>query len=265
MSKIKNYINLALSDKRKILSIFLTAGYPNPNSFVDLAKSIYDAGADFIELGIPSSDPLADGHVIQQSSQRVIEQGINITKVFDYAEELSKYTNKPIIAMGYANPLLSYGIKNFFNDAKNCGISGVIIPDVPIDEYDNFYENNNSGIDIILLTTPTSTDKRIIEIDNKSEGFVYYVSMTGTTGNHQNFDEKSLNTLLKTKSLITKNHILVGFGISNPGDVQKFIPHVAGVISGSAIIKSLGNGTAEEIDRTLKLVSDMKAECKEQL
>ncbi len=262
MSKIEKYINESLLSGRKILSIFLTAGYPNPNSFIELAKNVYDSGADFIELGIPFSDPLADGHIIQQSSQIALENGINIKKVFDYAESISAYSNKPLIAMGYANPILSYGIKSFFNDAKNSGISGLIIPDIPLDEYENFYKDSSPEIDIILLTTPTSTDERIIEIDNKSKGFVYYVSMTGTTGNHQDVDSKSINNLVKTKSLISKNHILVGFGITSPLDIQKFIPHVAGVISGSAIIKSLGNGTVEEINRTLKIVSDLKAECK---
>jgi tryptophan synthase alpha chain len=262
MSKIRNYIDKSVSDKSKILSIFLTAGYPNPNSFVDLAKSIFDSGADFIELGIPFSDPLADGYIIQQSSQQALENGINIKKVFEYAQSLSEYSDKPLIAMGYANPILSYGIKSFISDAKNSGISGLIIPDVPLDEYDNFYKDSSNEIDIILLTTPTSTEKRITNIDNKSKGFVYYVSMTGTTGNHHEIDAKSIDNLVKIQSLISKNHVLVGFGITTPIDVQKFIPHVAGVISGSAIIKSLGNGTVAEINRTLKLVSNLKAECK---
>ena len=157
--------------------------------------------------------------------------------------------------MGYANPVLSYGLSNFSNDAKSAGVNGVIIPDVPINEYYNFFDSTFNGLEKILLTTPTTSEDRIKKIDELSEGFVYYVSMTGTTGKQVNHSDEILDPLKKTCSLVKKNKMLIGFGISSPGDVKTFEPYCSGVIVGSAVIKSLMN---ENINSTLKLISSLK-------
>lgn len=280
MSFIKNYIEGINNNSRKVLSIFLTAGFPNKNSFVDLAKQVLDSGADMIELGIPFSDPLADGPIIQASSKIALDNGIKLKDVFSFSEAITSGTDKPVILMGYANPIRKYGIENFLNDANNCGVKGLIVPDVPLEEY-SFFLNSESGvkpgeespaiksqeilhfaqnnIDIILLTTPTSTEERIKQIDEKSEGFVYCVSITGTTGVKENFSDEVISNISRTRSLIKKNKMMIGFGVSKPEDVKTFSPYCDGVIVGSAVIKSLLNN--DNYDTTLKLISQLSKAC----
>ena len=255
MRKISDFISDKNENKEKVLSIFLTSGFPDKDQFAELAIDVLNAGADLLEIGFPFSDPLADGPTIQYSSQKALDSGINIKSTLDYVKEIRKKSDKPIILMGYANPVLSYGLKSFANDAKSIGVNGVIIPDVPINEYHNFFNGYFSGIEKILLTTPTTSEERIKKIDELSEGFVYYVSMTGTTGKQVKHDDEILNPLKKAHSLIRKNKMLIGFGISNPGDVKIFASYCSGVIVGSAIIKSLMN---DDKKSTLKLVSDLK-------
>ncbi|MEW6702603.1 MAG: tryptophan synthase subunit alpha [Bacteroidota bacterium] len=259
MSYIQNYIDELNKQKRKVLSIFLTAGFPDKNNFVGLAKNILDAGADIIELGIPFSDPLADGPVIQASSNAALENNVNLKNVFTYAENICSYSNKPVVMMGYANPIRKYGIKNFLSDAVNAGAKGLIVPDVPLEEYDFFFAEQNENLDVILLTTPTSPDDRIRMIDSKSEGFVYCVSVTGTTGVKNNFSGNTIDNLRRTYSLIKKNKMLIGFGISKPEDIKNFSPFCDGVIVGSRIIKSLLNG--DKLADTLKIVSEISSAC----
>jgi len=259
MSEIINYIDSSLALKEKILSVFLTAGYPSKKDYVDICLSILDAGADFLEVGIPFSDPLADGSVIQASSEKAISNGISIDNVFQFSNSISRRNSKPIIAMGYANPILNYGVESFFIKAADNGISGVIIPDVPLEEYEFFYNQIKTKLDIILLTTPTTSSNRIVDIDNKSSGFVYYVTLKGVTGQSIFIDT---NKLKSTRELIRKNHLLAGFGISSPSDVHSILEHVDGVIVGSRIIKEIEDGNTKAIDKTLKLVSDMKFACK---
>ncbi|MDO8550544.1 MAG: tryptophan synthase subunit alpha [Ignavibacteria bacterium] len=239
MSIISNYIKKKNDAGEKILSIFLTSGFPDKNNFVKLALDVFDAGADMLEIGFPFSDPLADGPIIQASSQEALKNGINLQITFKYVKEIRKRTDRPIILMGYANPVLSYGIEKFADNIKNSGANGVIIPDVPIDEFDNFFNSSFDGIDKILLVTPTTNEERVKEIDNKSSGFVYCVSVSGTTGLHNK--DKNLEFIKRNQKLVTKNKMLVGFGISNEEDVKRYIPYCDGVIVGSAIIKSLMN------------------------
>lgn len=259
MSYIQNYIDELNKENRKALSVFLTAGFPNKNCFIDLAKAVLDSGADMLELGIPFSDPLADGPIIQTSSTIALNNGVTTIDVLKYAEEISKYTNKPIILMGYANPINRYNKLNFFNDAINAGVKGLIVPDVPLEEYDSFYECDIINLDIILLTTPTSSNERIKSIDNKSNGFVYCVSITGTTGIKDSFGKETFENLKRTYSLIKKNKMLIGFGISKPDDIKNFSAYCDGVIVGSRIIKSLLNG--DNLNDTLKIVTELSKAC----
>jgi len=256
MSYIKNYITEINSKGRKALSIFLTAGFPDITGFTELAKSVLDAGADMIELGIPFSDPLADGPVIQRSSQKAIANGVNLEMVFGFAAEISSYTAKPVILMGYANSVLNYGVEKFFSDAVKCGVKGIIIPDVPIEEYDSFFKNKPDAIDVILLTAPTSGKQRIRDIDSKSSGFVYCVSMAGTTGN----DNASplLNNIKTIRKEVKKNKMMIGFGISKPEDIHTYSQYCDGVIVGSAVIKSLEQ---RGIVNTLELIKDLSNAC----
>jgi len=255
LSVISDYIKKKNETREKVLTIFLTAGFPDKNNFVKLALDVFDAGADILEIGFPFSDPLADGPIIQASSQEALKSGINLQITFKYVKEIRKRTDRPIILMGYANPVLSYGIERFADDIKNSGANGVIIPDVPIDEFDNFFNRSYDGIDKILLVTPTTNEERVKEIDNKSSGFVYCVSVSGTTGLHNK--DKNLEFIKRNQKLVTKNKMLVGFGISNEEDVKRYIPYCNGVIVGSAVIKFLMNDD-KNYNQTLNLIRALK-------
>lgn len=237
--RIREYIDQKNSNGEKVLNVFLTAGFPKKEKFVDLALSILDSGADMLEIGFPFSDPLADGPVIQFSSQSALENGVTLKETFSFAEQIKKHTDKPVILMGYANPAASYGKAKFAESCKQSGVSGLIIPDVPLDEYDDFYLDSFADIDVILLATPTSSVSRLKKIDKLSRGFLYYVSMAGTTGNKIVSREKSIEQLKQVSQTITENKILTGFGISSPEDAKEYSQHCSGVIVGSAVIKSL--------------------------
>ena len=239
MTRIAQHIEKINKAGRKALSIYLTAGFPSKENFVDLALNVLENGADMLELGIPFSDPLADGPVIQASSQSAIENGISLKDVFYFCEKIKSKTDKPIILMGYANPIVKYGAKNFCKDALAAGAEGLIIPDVPLEEYNSFYSDEFKNFEKILLTTPTSSDERIKTIDNKSEGFVYCVTVTGTTGARDNFRENTIKNIERTYSLVSKNKMMIGFGISKPEHIKTFAPHYDGVIVASALIKKM--------------------------
>lgn len=254
---ISDYISAKNKIGEKILSVFLTAGFPGKDSFTDLALEILDAGADMLEIGFPFSDPLADGPTIQYSSLEALKKGITLKEVFNYVELIRKKNDKPVILMGYANPVLNYGINKFAADAINTGVNGVIIPDVPIDEYENFYSNSFDNLDVILLSTPTTSEERIKLIDKKSRGFLYYVSITGTTGNKLSHQNLLNNQLKNIRNLVTKNPLLIGFGISSPEDAKILSPYCDGIIVGSAIIKSLMNRNGS-YQPTIELVKTLK-------
>ena len=258
MTPISKYIEEKNNSGKKILSVFLTAGFPDKNNFSQLALNILNAGADMLEIGFPFSDPLADGPIIQHSSQTALDNRINLKSTFNYLKEIRTETGKPIILMGYANPVLSYGIKRFADDAKLCGANGVIIPDVPIEEYNNFFGNSFDSLDTILLITPTTPDNRIKMIDEKSSGFIYCVSVSGTTGVHQQDKSSSIDFIKRTRNAVKKNKTLVGFGISNEEDAKLYAPYCDGVIVGSAVIKSLMNDDSS-FSNTSGLVSKIKA------
>ncbi len=241
MSFISEYIAEKNSNGEKVLSVFLTSGFPNKSDFSDLAVSVLEAGADMLEIGFPFSDPLADGPIIQHSSQTALDNGVKLEDTFNYISEIRKQSNKPLIMMGYSNPVMNYGIENFAKSAKEAGVNGVIIPDVPIEEYDNFFDASFSDLDKILLITPTTSDKRISLIDEKSSGFIYCVSVKGTTGEQKHSAKDNSGFVEHTYSLVKKNKMLVGFGISKEEDVKSYAPNCDGVIVGSAVIKSLMN------------------------
>ena len=260
MSVIKSQIEAINNKGNKALSIFITSGFPGKNNFVKLALNIFNAGADILEIGIPFSDPIADGSVIQKSSQLALKNGINISTTFKYVRQIRKASTKPIILMGYANPILAYEKKQFAKEAIDSGVNGLIIPDVPLDEQKVFLEEYYDKLDIISLVAPTTPLTRIKLIDETSKGFVYCVSVNGITG--QNSDKEINDNYLSTiKKTITKNRTMVGFGISNPNDAQKIIPFCDGIIVGSAIIKKLFDDNPP-YNETLKLVKELKGSLK---
>ncbi|RPI66987.1 MAG: tryptophan synthase subunit alpha, partial [Ignavibacteriales bacterium] len=233
MSHISEYIVNKNRSGEKILSVFLTAGFPDKNNFVKLALDVLNAGVDMLEIGFPFSDPLADGPVIQYSSQKALENGVTLKLVFEYVKKIREKNDKPLILMGYANPVLKYGKKNFALSCSEAGVNGLIIPDVPVDESEDFFDDSFNGIDKIFLASPTTPDERLKQIDNLSSGFLYYVSMAGTTGRQLNNSNDVIEQVKKASSIIKKNKMLVGFGISNPDDVKSLIPYCSGVIVGS--------------------------------
>lgn len=257
-SKLENYIKNITSKDGKILSIFLTCGFPAKEKFVNLTLSFFDAGADIIELGVPFSDPIADGSVIQYSSQQALLNGINLEKTLEIAYTIKKNSDKPIILMGYANPFLSFGIEHLSESIKQIGIDGIIVPDVSIEEYDDFFKDHFVDIDTIMLVSQTTPSERVIEIGRKSSGFVYCVSVKGITGKQILAKQDSINYVSTTKNILKDKNILVGFGISDEESAKSFSKVSDGIIIGSAVIKSLmnSNGTYSE---TLDFIKRVKS------
>jgi tryptophan synthase alpha chain len=200
-----------------------------------------------LEIGFPFSDPIADGPIIQQSSQTALSNGIDLFKTLNYVKEINEHTDKPIILMGYANPLLSYSLDKFADDSKRIGVDGLIVPDIPLDEYDNFF-----------TITPTTPTDKIKMIDEKSSGFVYCVSVTGTTGIKKTASTDNFQFIKNAYEQCTNNKVLVGFGISSVEDVKYYKPYCDGVIVGSAVIKSLMNDNSKS-QKTLELVRKLKS------
>lgn len=256
MSRIKNYITQKNNNGEKVLSVFLTSGFPDPDNFVELALNILDAGADILEIGYPFSDPIADGPIIQHSSKIALDNGINLEKTFLFAKEIRKETDKPIILMGYSNPALSYGLNKFSKQCIDCGIDGLIIPDIPVEEFDEFYNSDFEGVDKIQLITPTTSPERVIHIDKISSGFIYCVSVSGTTGLHN--ENRNIEFIKNNFSILKKNKMLVGFGISSEEDAKFYAPYCNGIIVGSAIIKLLTNANGN-YNEVISLVKKLKS------
>jgi len=231
----------------KALVLFLTAGYPHLDSTTPLVLELAQAGADIIELGMSFSDPLADGPVIQASSQQAIKNGITLDHILEQVKEIRKHTNIPLVLMGYLNPILHYGEEKFFDDARKAGVDGIILPEVPLEELDRFLSlTRKHHLADILLVSPATTDKRIREIDEVSSGFLYCVSTTGVTGRSNIGNIESY--VSRVKSNAKNNPVLVGFGIKTPEDAQRIAQHADGVIVGSALIQKITQGgTATEI------------------
>lgn len=259
MSYISEYIDAINKKNRKALTIFLTAGYPSKDSFVDLAVKVIDAGADILEIGVPFGDSLADGPVVQSSYIKALEKDVRLEDVFGFIKDIKKERDNPIIIMSAANPLMKYGKNRFAEQCVKSGVDGLIIPDIPIEEHADFFTHDFDALDKIILTTPTSPEERITRIDKKSSGFVYCVSVVGTTGVRSKFDESAIANLKRTYSLITNNKMLIGFGISSGKSVEIFKPFCDGVIVGSAVLKALEN--ENYIESACKLVNELSDAC----
>lgn len=232
--------------KKSAFIAYITAGDPNLGMTKKIAILLEEAGVDIIELGIPFSDPIADGPTIQAASYRALQKKTSLKRVFKAAGELRKYTNIPFVFMTYFNPVLKYGVEKFVKDSKRCGVDGVIIPDLPCEEASDLVRSaKNAGIAVIFLAAPTSTRPRIGMIAKKSSGFIYYVSLTGVTGARRKLPHEVTSKIRMIKSM-TKKPVAVGFGISNVSQASDMAKIADGVIIGSAIVKMIEHNQKDQ-------------------
>lgn len=226
--------------KERVLNVYCTAGYPGLNSTLDVILTLEAFGADLIELGMPYSDPLADGPVIQASSTKALENGMSIAVLFQQLKTLRSKTQVPVILMGYMNPVIQYGFEKFCEDAAAVGVDGLILPDLPEYEYETIYGDiiKKAGLDFIFLVTPETSATRIKKLDSLSSGFLYAVSSSATTGNEKDFDQVTVY-LQRLKEMQLKNPVLVGFGIKDKATFDAACKYANGAIIGSAYIKAL--------------------------
>lgn len=241
MSKLQQLFS---SKPGKILNVYCTAGYPQLDSTIDVMKALQQNGASIIELGMPYSDPLADGPVIQHSSSIALANGMTIVKLFEQLKDFRKEISIPVILMGYMNPVLQYGFERFCADAATAGIDGLILPDLPEYEFETEYGAiiKKYGLDFVFLVTPETSEERIKKLDSLSTGFLYAVSSSSTTGS----DKKTTDVaayLQKLRDIKLTNPVLVGFGISNKESFNAVCQLADGAIIGSAYIKALENST----------------------
>jgi tryptophan synthase alpha chain len=233
--------------KNNILNVYCTAGYPELESTVPVMKALQDNGADMIELGMPYSDPLADGPVIQASSTRALANGMTIAKLFDQLRGFRHQIYVPVILMGYMNPVLQYGFEKFCKDAADMPVDGLILPDLPEYEYENEYGPiiQRYGLDFSFLVTPETSEERIRKLDSLSTGFLYAVSSSSTTGKDK--DMNAVNTYLqRLQKMKLKNPVLVGFGIKDKATFDAACQYANGAIIGTAYIKALENADEPE-------------------
>jgi tryptophan synthase alpha chain len=231
--------------KNRILSVYFTAGYPNLNDTASILKELENAGVDMIEIGMPFSDPLADGPVIQHSSTVALKNGMSLAILFKQLEGIRKEISIPLILMGYINPVLQYGVENFCKKCKEVGVDAVILPDLPLFEYQKHYQPifAKYGIENVLLISPMTSNERIKQIDDASNSFIYMVSSSSTTGQKNKFNEEQVAYFKKIAALQLKNPLLVGFGISNTETFNQVCEYTCGAIVGSSFVKALESST----------------------
>lgn len=226
--------------KERVLNVYCTAGYPELNSTLEVILTLEASGADLIELGMPYSDPLADGPVIQASSTKALQNGMSIAVLFEQLKSLRAKTQIPLILMGYMNPVIQYGFQQFCEEAAEVGVDGLILPDLPEYEYETIYGDiiKKAGLDFIFLITPETSTERIKKLDRLSSGFLYAVSSSATTGNEKDFDQVA-KYLQRLKDMQLQNPVLVGFGIKDKITFDTACRYANGAIIGSAYIKAL--------------------------
>ena len=240
MIRVKNKFKELKQKKQKAFGVFLTAGYPSLEYSKDIFKKILDAEADFIEIGLPFSDPMADGPLIQHSSQIAIEQNTSVEECFNLVKEIRKINNYiPIILMGYYNPIHYYGNLKFIKKAVLSGIDGLIIVDLPMEEDEEFYNlSYKNNLPLIRLVTPTTDEERLKKILKNAHGFVYYVSVTGITGT-KSASVNDVKNKIKVIKKITNLPVIAGFGIKNSMDAKKMSSISDGIVIGSSLVNKI--------------------------
>lgn len=241
-----NRINQKLKEDKKLLSIYFTAGYPSLGDTVPIIENLEKNGVDLIEIGLPFSDPLADGPTIQESSTKALKNGMGTTLLFEQLKDIRKTVSIPLIIMGYFNPIFQYGVEEFCKQCSSIGVDGLILPDLPLDVYEEEYRSifEKYGLVNIFLITPQTSEIRIRQIDEASNGFIYMVSSASTTGAQEGFGKEQQAYFERIAAMGLKNPQIVGFGISNATTFRQATANTKGAIIGSAFIKDLtANGT----------------------
>lgn len=247
--QMNNRINQLFEKKQSnILSVYFTAGFPNLNDTVEIIRQLEKNGVDLIEIGMPFSDPTADGPTIQRSSEKALKNGMSLNRLFDQLKDIRKSVQIPLILMGYINPVYQYGIDRFCKKCAEIGIDGTILPDLPLNEYNEFYqpafEANN--LHNILLITPQTSETRIREIDEASSGFIYMVSSASTTGAGKKVEDFHRDYFERVQNMKLKNPRLIGFGISDRATFKNACNFANGAIIGSAFVNAIEKSSTLE-------------------
>ena len=244
-----NRINQKLTENKKLLSIYFTAGYPNLNDTVSIIENLEKSGVDLIEIGLPFSDPLADGPTIQESSTQALKNGMTSELLFDQLKDIRKSVKIPLIIMGYFNPILQFGVENFCEKCSEIGIDGLIIPDLPVDVYHENYQEIFEKYNLInvFLITPQTSEERIRFIDSISNGFIYMVSSASVTGAKSSFGEQQTDYFQRIQKMNLNAPGIIGFGISNRETFETAIDYAKGAIIGSAFVKFIAENPVDKI------------------
>ena len=252
MNRIKN----KLQQNKKLLSIYFTAGYPNISDTVSIIQQLEKSGVDMIEIGLPFSDPLADGPTIQASSTTALQNGMTTKLLFEQLRTIRESVQIPLLIMGYFNPILQFGVEEFCKKCAETGIDGLIIPDLPVDIYEAAYKTTfeKYGLLNVFLITPQTSDDRIRFIDSISNGFIYMVSSSSVTGSSDGFGETQTRYFDRIAAMNLKNPLIVGFGINNKKTFEQATKSTSGAIIGSAFVKHLTENGISVIDSFISRV-----------
>jgi tryptophan synthase alpha chain len=251
-----NRLTERLSAEGKILSIYATAGFPQLKDTLQVLKELENTGVDLIEIGMPFSDPLADGPTIQESSTKALMNGMTTELLFEQLKEIRNHLSIPLILMGYFNPVLQFGVEKFLKKAAEIGIDGVILPDLPLEVYEREYKDlfEAYGLSMIFLITPQTPERRIRQIEQASTSFIYMVSTSSTTGAQEGFNQESMEYFKRIEAMNLQVPTVVGFGISNASSYHQATSHSKGAIIGSAFIKALSKEGIEGIPSFIKSI-----------
>lgn len=252
-----NRIDNKFKEKKNLLSIYFSAGYPQLEDTVTIIKNLQASGVDMIEIGLPFSDPLADGPTIQKSSTKALNNGMTTEKLFTQLENIRDQIDIPLIIMGYFNPMIQFGIKKFCHRCNEIGIDGIIIPDLPVEVYHEDYKSlfDNYGLYNMFLITPQTSNERIRYIDKVSNGFIYMVSSSSVTGAKNTFQKNQIEYFKRVDDMKLKTPKIIGFGISNSETFNTAIRYSDGAIIGSAFIKFLEK---EGVNKISSFVSSIR-------
>lgn len=264
MNRIEHKFQVLKRNNQKAFITFITAGYPNLSVTKELILAFAKSNVDIIELGVPFSDPMADGPIIQESSQVALERKVNLNNILNLVKDVRKITAIPICLMTYYNPIFCFGEVRFAKEAENAGVDGIIIPDLPPEEGAHFLKiANKLNLDTIFFLSPTSTLERIKLVSSVSRGFIYYVSLTGVTGPRQNLSSDLIRKI-RTIKKYTSKPVCVGFGVSRPSQVRQICRIADGVIVGSAIIQKIKANIEKPdlVKRVADFVSSLNEGCK---
>ena len=252
MNRINKLFN---SNKKNLLSIYFCAGDPTLNDTANVIETLENNEVDMVEIGIPFSDPMADGVVIQDAATRALRNGMSLRLLFEQLANIRQTVSIPLLLMGYLNPIMQFGFEHFCQKCKECGVDGVIIPDLPFKDYQEKYRAIAEPYDvkIIMLITPETSDERIHEIDNNTDGFIYMVSSAATTGAQTDFNEQKLDYFKRIDNMNLRNPRMVGFGISNRATFQSACEYSRGAIIGSKFVNLLNEVKDPSVAITLLL------------